>query len=131
VRTPKAGSRWSRGRITRRAVYAAYMDSAAWQEKRREWYHHWVAVHETPPRCLVCARQWSLRTGHLHPLTYMRLGYEEMEDLIPLCAAHHARLHHVFDRSSQWRRQGRSAASHGIVAMLRRQVETRPAEAAS
>jgi len=131
VRTPKAGSRWSRGRITRRAVYAGYMDSAAWQEKRREWYHNWVDVHQTSPSCLVCERQWSLRTGHLHHLTYIRLGYEEMDDLIPLCAAHHARLHHAFDRSSQWRRQGRAAASHGIVARLRRQVESRPAEAAS
>ncbi len=61
----------------------------------------------------------------------MRLGYEETDDLIPLCAAHHARRHHVFDRSSQWRRKGRCAASHGIVAMLRRQVETRLAEAGS
>jgi len=75
------------------------MDSAAWQEKRRQWYH-WVGVHESPPHCLVCGRQWSLRTGHLHHVTYMRLGFEEVEDLIPLCAAHHARLHEVFDRSS-------------------------------
>jgi len=131
VRTPRAGSRWSRGRITRRALYAAYMDSAAWQEKRRQWYHHWVGVHESPPHCLVCRRQWSLRTGHLHHVTYMRLGFEEVEDLIPLCAAHHARLHEVFDRSSAWRRQGRAAASHGIVAMLRRRLETTLAEAAS
>ena len=131
MRTPRAGSRWSRGRITRRAVYAAYMDSAAWQEKRRHWYYHWVGLHEAGPQCLVCGRQWSLRTGHLHHVTYMRLGSEELEDLIPLCAAHHAHLHEVFDRSAQWRRQGRAAASHAIVAMLRRRLEVPPAEAAS
>ena len=131
MRTPRAGSRGSRDRITRRAVYAAYMNSAAWQEKRRHWYHHWVGLHETGPQCLVCGRQWSLRTGHLHHVTYMRLGSEELEDLIPLCAAHHAHLHEVFDRSAQWRRQGRAAASHAIVAMLHRRLEVPPAEATS
>ena len=107
------------------------MDSAAWQEKRREWYHHWVGLHGAGPQCLVCGRLWSLRTGHLHHVTYMRLGSEELEDLIPLCATDHARLHEVFDRSAQWRRQGRAAASHAIVAMLRRRLEVPPAEAAS
>lgn len=131
MRTPRAGSAWSRGRITRRAVYAAYMDSAAWQEKRREWYHHWLDASGSRPGCLVCGRQWSVRTGHLHHVTYMRLGHEDLEDLIPLCATHHARLHDVFDHSSQWRRQGRSAASHAIVAMLRHRCEDGHAEAAS
>jgi len=87
------------------------MNSAAWQEKRREWYHRWVDANGSSPGCLVCGQQWSLRTGHLHHVTYMRLGYEDLEDLIPLCAAHHARLHEVFDHSTQWRREGRAAAS--------------------
>jgi len=30
-------------------------------------------------------------------------GDEEIEDLIPLCASHHAKLHDVFDHSAQWR----------------------------
>jgi len=117
--------------MTRRAVYAVYMNSAAWQEKRREWYHYWVGLQGARPQCLVCGRQWSLRSGPLHHVTYLRLGSEELEDLIPLCAAHHARLHEVFDRSAQWRRQGRAAASHAIVAMLRRRLEVPPAEATS
>jgi len=104
------------------------MGSAAWQEKRREWHHHWVEAHASPPGCLVCGRQRSLLTGHLHHVSYMRLGYE---DLIPLCAAHDSRLHDVFDHSAQCRRQGRAAASHGIVAMLRRRFEVRAAEVAS
>jgi len=113
VRMPRPGSRWSRGRITRRAVYAAYMDSAAWQEKRREWYHHWVDAHGASPACLVGGRLWSLRTGHLHHVTYVRLGYEGLEDLIPLCATHYSQLHDLFDHSMQWGRQGRAAASRG------------------
>lgn len=49
MRMPRPGSGW----ITRGAVYAAYMDSDAWQEKRREWYHHWVDAHGASPACLV------------------------------------------------------------------------------
>lgn len=123
MRTPRPGSRWPRGRITRRALYAAYMDSAAWQEKRRQWYHHWLDTHGAPPGCLVCGRRWSIRTGHLHHVTYMRLGYEDLDDLIPLCATHHTQLHDVFDHSTPWRRQGRAAATHGIIALLRHRID--------
>lgn len=122
MRTPRAGSRWSQARITRRATYAAYMDSAAWQDKRREWYQGWLDSHRRPPACVVCGRRWSPRSGHLHHVTYMRLGAEEHDDLIPLCAAHHGQLHAVWDRSSAWRRLGRAAATAGIVELLRRRV---------
>lgn len=123
MRTPRAGSRWSGGRITRRAQYAAYMDSVAWQEKRRERYHHWTSTNSSAPACLVCDCRWSLRTGHLHHLTYMRLGGEEPEDLVALCPRHHVRLHDVWDGSAGWRRLGRTAATYGIIAALRRQLD--------
>ncbi len=119
---PRAGSRWSNGRITRRSRYAAYLDSVAWRDKRREWYQHWTSTQSCAPACMVGYR-WSLRSGHLHHLTYLRLGAEEPEDLIALCPAHHARLHQVWDCSTQWRRLGRTAATVGIIAMLRRQLE--------
>lgn len=123
MRRPRAGSRWSRARITRRATYAAYMDSAAWQDKRREWYDGWVTMHRRAPVCLVCGQRWSLRSGQLHHVTYMRLGAEEQDDLIPLCARHHAQLHEVWDRFSHWRRLGRAAATVGILEMLRQRGE--------
>ena len=120
MRTPRPGSRWSRDRIARRSVYSAYMNSKAWQDKRREWYARWLTLMGTPPRCLVCGKRWTLRTGQLHHVTYMRLGVEEPEDLLPLCAVDHAQLHELFDSSAAWRRLGRSAATAGIIAVLRR-----------
>ncbi len=123
MRTPRAGSRWSNGRITRRAQYAAYLDSVAWQQKRREWYQHWTSTQSCAPACMVCGYRWSLRSGHLHHLTYMRLGAEEPEALVALCPQHHVRLHEVWDGSTQWRRLGRTAATVGIIAMLRRQLQ--------
>ena len=123
MRTPRSGSRWSRGRITRRAQYAAYMGSVAWQEKRRGWYQHWTSTHDSAPVCVVCGCRWSLRSGQLHHVTYMRLGAEEPDDLVPLCAAHHARLHELWDASPHWRALGRAAATYGIIALLRRGLE--------
>ena len=120
MRRPRPGSRWSRGRITRRAQYAAYMSSIAWQEKRRDWYQQWTSTHHSPPVCLVCGCRWSLRSGQLHHVTYMRLGAEEPDDLVPLCAAHHTRLHQLWDRSPRWRALGRAASTHGIITALRR-----------
>ena len=120
MRTPRRGSRWSADRVARRAVYAAYMNSKAWQDKRRDWYARCVTLTGSPPVCLVCGRRWSLRSGHLHHLTYQRLGAEDPADLIGLCARDHARLHSVLDASPSWRRLGRGAATVGIIAMLHR-----------
>jgi hypothetical protein len=107
MRRARPGSHWSSGRITRRAQYAAYMGSIAWQEKRRDWYQHWRSTHHCAPVCLVCGCRWSLRSGQLHHVTYMRLAAEEPDDLVPLCPTHHARLHELWDGSPQWRALGR------------------------
>ena len=120
MRTPRRSSRWSADRVARRAVYAAYMNSKAWQDKRRAWYSRWVTLTGSPPVCLVCGRRWSVRSGHLHHLTYQRLGAEEPEDLVQLCGRDHNRLHDLLDASPSWRRLGREAATIGIIAMLRR-----------
>jgi len=120
MRTPRRGSRWSAERVAHRTVYATYMNSKAWQDKRRAWYARWGTLTDSPPVCLVCGRNWSVRSGHLHHLTYQRLGAEEPEDLLQLCARDHGRLHDVLDASPSWRRLGRAAATIGIIAMLHR-----------
>ena len=106
-------------RRKRRPAYDAYLASRSWRDRRKAWYAAWITRRGTPPACLVCDREWSLRTGHLHHLSYMRLGDEEDEDLVPLCASHHRQLHWVLDHSLGWRRLGRRQASVGIIGLLR------------
>jgi predicted HNH restriction endonuclease len=106
-------------RRDRRAAYDGYLSSRAWRDRRKAWYAAWLARHGTPPACRVCDRKWSLRTGHLHHLSYTRLGDEDDEDLMPLCAAHHRQLHWVLDQSVGWRRLGRRQASLGLIGLLR------------
>ena len=55
--------------IRRQAVYDAYLASHAWRQRRKAWYAAWLTQRGTPPACLVCDREWSLRNGHLHHLT--------------------------------------------------------------
>ena len=107
-------------RIHRRAFYQRYLASRGWRDRRRAWYAAWLTAMGTAPACLVCDRQWSPKTGHLHHLTYVRLGHEDDTDLVPLCARDHRHLHEVLERSQGWRRRGRAQASIGIIAMLRR-----------
>lgn len=106
--------------IRRRAVYDAYLASHAWRDRRKAWSAAWLTQRGTSPGCLVCDREWGLRTGHLHLLTYMRIGHEDDRDLVPLCARHHRRLHEVLETSTYWRTLGREQASLRIIALLRR-----------
>jgi hypothetical protein len=106
-------------RRNRRAQYDAYLASRTWRARRKAWYAAWLTRHGTPPTCLVCDRAWCLRAGHLHHLTYMRIGDERDDDLVPLCARHHRELHTVLDRSAGWRRLGRRQATVGIIGLLR------------
>ena len=78
--------------------------------------------------CAACGARWTLKTGHLHHVTYMRLGREEPEDLVPLCARHHRQLHAIFDTSQSWRRLGRATATAGIIARLRSRAAIQPAD---
>ena len=117
MRTPR---RRDRGTIRRPAVYDAYLASHAWRQRRKSWYTAWLTQRGTPPACLVCDREWSLRNGHLHHLTYMRIGNEDDRCLVPLCARHHRRLHEGLEKSAYWRKVGREQASLQIIAQLRR-----------
>ena len=106
--------------IARRAAYDAYLTSGGWRARRRAWYAAWLTSHGTPPQCLVCDRVWCPRSGHLHHLTYIRIGREADEDLIPLCARDHRQLHRVLEHSPGWRHLSRRQATLGIIALLRR-----------
>jgi hypothetical protein len=124
MRAPRRESRWSAGRVQRRAQYAAYLVSADWFRRRERWYADHLAITGTPPVCSVCGRTWLLDDGHLHHRTYDRLRSERHHDLLPLCRAHHRALHALWDACPPWRRLGRARASAGSIAVLRHALPT-------
>ena len=112
----------------RRAAYDAYLNSRAWNEKRREWYAAWLTAAGIEPTCLVCGRRWTLKSGHLHHATYVRLGAESLGDLLPLCRSDHRALHAILDSHPAWQRADRRTATAAIIASLRQAgAGTRPA----
>ncbi|MST31679.1 hypothetical protein GHK86_02915 [Acidimicrobiaceae bacterium USS-CC1] len=119
MRDPRPGLPWSRRRVHRRDAYAAWMASAGWQTRRRQWLDTWTATHAKEPTCAACGGPWTLRHGDLHHRSYDRLGHETDTDLIPLDRACHTRLHQILDSTPQWRRVGRPQATDAIIARLR------------
>lgn len=105
--------------LSRRAVYDAYLSSRTWSDKRRQWYAASLTAAGVEPTCLVCGRRWTLKAGHLHHVTYARLGNESTEDLVPLCRRDHQRLHALIDAAPTWRRADRRTATAAIIASMR------------
>ncbi|GAA2161023.1 hypothetical protein FHX52_3236 [Humibacillus xanthopallidus] len=110
-------------------TYDVYLASRAWRDKRREWYAAWLTTAGAEPACLVCGRPWTLKSGHLHHATYVRVGAEDVRDLLPLCRRHHHLLHSILDADAGWQRYSRPHATAGIIAILRRAQPRRPSTA--
>ncbi len=120
MRDPRPGLPWSLGRVLARASYRDYIDSPDWHARLRAWHATWIDRHGTDPVCQACDAPWTLIHGDLHHRTYVRLGAERFDDLVPLCRADHAALHDILDTAVGWRHLGRPAATAGIIAILRR-----------
>lgn len=121
MRDPRPGLPWSLRRLQRRAVYATWMASPAWQRRRQAWREAWIARHGQEPACHICGRPWSLHGGDLHHRSYQRLGHETDTDLIPLCRTPcHQQLHRILESHPAWLNSaGRAHATDMIVARLR------------
>ena len=104
---------------SRSGAYDAYLVSDTWRARRKAWYAAWLTRCGTPPACLVCDQEWNLRSGHLHHLTYERLGHEDDEDLVPLCAAPPAAAP-CAGGVGRVAPAGTPSASAGIIGLLRR-----------
>ena len=126
MRDPRPGLAWSSRRATRRADYATWMASAAWQQRRRQWLASWTARYGHPPTCQACAGPWNLHDGDLHHRSYARLGHETDRDLVPLDRDCHQRLHQILESNPAWGRLGRPQATDLIIARLRHTASTRP-----
>lgn len=96
------------------------MNSPQWWRVRRAWVQAWRAAHPGGKlRCAVCDRPWSERHDDLHHRSYAHLGYEQLEDLLPMCRPCHQHLHAVLDTSPTWCRADRALATDVIVVGLR------------
>lgn len=85
-----------------RVNYLSYMDSAAWRKKREE------RIAIDGGRCMDCGASGRL---HVHHLSYRRLGYELMGDLVTVChSCHETRHGRAFGRSSQAARRAEKKA---------------------
>lgn len=119
MRDPRPQLPWSKARCDRRAVYATWMASNAWQDRRRRWADTWVAIHDQPPTCAVCAGPWTVDRADLHHRSDQHLGTEHHDDLVALCRACHRRLHLLIESTPSWRRLGRRRATDTAIAILR------------
>ncbi len=126
MRDPRPHLPWSKARCERRAAYATWMASDAWQDRRRRWADTWAAIHGQPHTCAACGGPWSLDHGDLHHRSYQRLGAEHHDDLIALCRTCHRRLHLLIESTPSWRCLGRRRATDTAIAVLRRHQNRQP-----
>lgn len=72
-----------------RAHHGDYINSPEWRAKKREFWNS-----DRPRICYVCGTSNNLE---LHHLTYERFGQERLEDLVPLCRAHHQEVTNLWE----------------------------------
>lgn len=63
--------------------YSAYLKTDHWKDFKQRWRA------SQKRRCMICSNPHY----ELHHITYERIGQELLEDVVPLCRAHHARAH--------------------------------------
>jgi hypothetical protein len=112
------------GRIERRCLYALWMASPEWRALRAAWLEEWRRRHRVEPTCVICDGPWTLRDD-LHHRSYVRLGTEVFEDLLPMHRSCHEAVHRIWEHSPAWRKLGWSQATVGIAAILRQAIQQR------
>jgi len=108
----------SRGTVQqarRRAAWAEYLESGAWDRLRLAFLTSGHANTECPG----CAASVGLHDD-VHHLEYPTVpGEEGDEDLVVLCRRCHEAVHASIDGFAGWRRMTRRAATWAILAQLR------------
>lgn len=67
-----------------KVVYAEYIKSKSWAKKRNKIFKRDNYL------CIICSSNKNLQAHHL---TYDRLGYEKLTDLITVCTICHNKIH--------------------------------------
>lgn len=73
--------------------YEEYLKSKHWQKVKRRFFSD-----PSRKKCAVCGIKHNL---DLHHKTYENLGHEKLDDLIPLCRAHHELVHEYLDKAKE------------------------------
>lgn len=84
--TKSKHSFWQRLKELGFDTYDAYLNSEHWKTFRKTYRES-----SLPQTCRCCGSP----KVQLHHITYARLGVEELEDVVPLCARCHMKLHEV------------------------------------
>ncbi|NNN10178.1 MAG: hypothetical protein HKL85_13430 [Acidimicrobiaceae bacterium] len=95
--------------------------SIEWIARRDRWIEEYREQSGGAPVCAVCGDEWTL-AGDLHHRTYMHLGDERVSELVPLCRAHHVKVHEALERESSYLRMGRQYATDALIARLRAEM---------
>lgn len=120
MRELKPNAKRSKGRDVHRAKYEAYIGSPEWFRRREVWDEAERArLGCEELHCAGCKREWTLKRGDLHHITYERLGQESHEDLWAVCRQCHDRLHELMDSSKSWRKLPRTLANEFALSVLR------------
>ena len=97
-------------------TYAHFLRSRMWIEKKREY-----AQSGLPQYCLFCKS----RRYILHHVSYTNLGSEVLEtDFVPLCTAHHDRIHTLMHLKQVW-----FSTAREVLEALTRNTRNRAARA--
>lgn len=109
-------SRGTADQATRRAAWAEYLDSGAWQAGRRAFFLSGKANTECPG-CDAPVGP----SDDVHHLEYPDVpGQEAYGDLVVLCRRCHEAVHASLDSFAGWRRVARRAATWAILEQLHR-----------
>ncbi len=109
-------SRGTAEQAARRAAWAEYLESGAWQARRLAFFLSGKADTECPG----CDTPMGL-SDDVHHLEYPKVpGEEADEDLVVLCRPCHEAVHGSLDGFASWRRMTRRAATWAILEQLHR-----------
>lgn len=69
--------------------YNTYIKSEAWKKKREEFFASGLPQSK---KCYICEKLRA-KWFHVHHMTYVRLGHEDLKDLVLMCEPCHDQVH--------------------------------------
>lgn len=73
--------------------YYQYLGSKIWKKRKQLYFYEFLIRSIITGPCPECGKYYKKNNFHLHHKTYIRLGWEEAEDLQLICKKCHALKH--------------------------------------